>query len=467
MVPLLGILIPNTMKKLITFLACGLAFASQAQQTLLNGNFENWDSVVTTTPSFWLTSERESIGLNTAIKTTDAFSGSAIKLETKAGNGRVAFGYFVNTDGDPTQGQGGTPYSQKPSSLKGYFKGTIVNGDSAVLLLIFKKNGVIISNQQFKFGQSRVAYTAFNFSINLTQSPDTVILAGAASNVVDNQNPPIGSIAYFDELSFDGASITEQLPNSNFDSWETTTYYSLQNWTVMGVGENARSTDAYKGRAAVKLSVQMGGDKAYGSALFYGTVSQNQFNGQAYFPYTKQNDTLVFYYKYKQVGGDTAIVFASCKKDISTIGGAYVLLQATNVYTRMEVPIVSFQAPDSLMLGFGVSTGNTSAHLGSELWIDEVTLKSEPLNTTGLGQYLSNKPILQIYPNPCSNTLEVLSNGNTILSYSIFDMNGKMMQQNQLLNSSIQTGSLVAGMYVIQFYQNNMLVSSKRFVKQD
>jgi hypothetical protein len=455
------------MKKIITFLACGVAFASQAQQTLLNGNFENWDSVVASTPSFWLTSERESIGLNTAVKTTDAYSGSAIRLETKAGDGRVAFGYFVNSEGDPTQGQGGTPYTQKPTSLNGYFKGTVVSGDSAVLLLIFKKNGAIISNQQFKFGESRSAYTAFNFSINLTENPDTVILAGAASNVVDNQNPPIGSIAYFDELSFDGVSITEQLPNSNFDSWETTTYFNLQNWTVMGAGDEARTTDAYKGRAAVKLSVQMGGDKAYGSALFYGTVSQDQFNGQAYFPYTKQNDTLVFYYKYTQIGGDTAVIFASCKKDISPIGGAYVQLQPTNVYTRMEVPITSFQAPDSLMLGFGVATGNTSAHLGSVLIIDEVTLKSEPLNTTGLAHFLANKPVLQIYPNPCSTTLAVLTNGQTNLNYIIYDLNGKIMQQNQLLEADIPTSTLVAGMYVIQFYENNQLVSYKRFIKQD
>ncbi len=454
------------MKKLITFLACGVTFASQAQQTLLNGNFENWDSVVAATPSFWLTSERESIGLNTAIKTTDAFSGSAIRLETKAGDGRVAFGYFVNSDGDPTQGQGGTPYTQKPSSLKGYFKGTVVEGDSAVLLLIFKKNGAIISNQQFKFPQSRNTYTAFDFSISLTENPDTVILAGAASNVVDNQNPPIGSIAYFDELSFDGIAITEQLPNSNFDSWETTTFYSLQNWTLLG-GENARSTDAYKGRTAVKLSTQMGGEQVYGSALFYGSFSQDQFKGEAYFPYTKQNDTLVFYYKFNQVGGDTAVVFASCKKDVSTIGGAYVLLQPTTVYTRMEVPIVSFQAPDSLMLGFGVATGQVLAHLGSELWIDEVTLKSEPLNTTGLAHFLANKPVLQIYPNPCSNSLTVLTNGQTPLNYIIFDMNGKMMQHNQVIDSSIATSTLVAGLYVIHFYENNQLVSSKRFMKQD
>lgn len=454
------------MKKLMTILACGVTFASQAQQTLLNGNFEKWDSVVAATPSFWLTSERENIGLSTATKATDGYSGSAIRLETKAGDERVAFGYFVNTDGDPTQGEGGTPYTQKPTALKGYFKGTVVSGDSAVLLLIFKKNGSIISNQQFKFGESKASYTAFDFTINLTENPDTVILAGAASNVVDNQNPPIGSVAYFDELSFDGASITQQLPNSNFDSWEFLTYYDLQNWTVMG-SSNSHTTDAYKGNTAVKLSTQMGGDKAYGSALFYGSVDQNQFNGQAYFPYTKQNDTLVFYYKYTQVGGDTAVVFASCKKDISVIGGAYVLLQPTTSYTRMEVPIVTFQTPDSMMLGFGVATGQVTAHVGSELWIDEVTLKSEPLNTTGFAKFLANKPVLQIYPNPCSSMLEVFSNGQSKLNYVVIDMNGKIIQQDQLLGASIQTQDLVSGMYVIQFYENNRLVTSQRFVKQN
>ncbi len=263
---------------------------------------------------------------------------------------------------------------------------------------------------------------------------------------------------------FDGASITQQLPNSNFDSWDFLTYYDLQNWTVMG-GSDPHTTDAYRGNAAVKLSNQMGGDKAYGSALFYGSVNQNQFNGQAYFPYTKQNDTLVFYYKYTQVGGDTAVVFASCKKDISVIGGAYVLLQPTTVYTRMEVPIMSFQVPDSLMLGFGVATGQVTAHIGSELWIDEVTLKSEPLNT-GFANFLANKPILQIYPNPCADNLSVLSNSHQVLQYVIMDLNGKILQNDQLQSSSIQTQSLEAGLYVIQFYENNHLVSSKRFVKQ-
>ena len=128
-------------KQLLTAIAVmGITAAANAQ-VFPNGAMENWQTLNIDEPNSWYTSNREwrlVDGQLTATKSTDGRSGFAIKLETRVDSfGDTAFAYFSNTDGDPTAGEGGQPFSQIAQNMTGYYKSNIAPGDSAIMLVFF------------------------------------------------------------------------------------------------------------------------------------------------------------------------------------------------------------------------------------------------------------------------------------------------------------------------------------------
>src|SRR5215212_8148059 len=143
------------MKLKIFTVMCAMALGITSYgQAIVNGALESWTSTPYDEPNGWMSSNNESIrrsGIVTATKVTGQ-AGQAIKLETKVSGGDTVFAFFTNTDGqgDPTKGEGGVPYTQKPDSIKGYYKYDIKSGDSALLLVVFKKLGVITGLNMIK-----------------------------------------------------------------------------------------------------------------------------------------------------------------------------------------------------------------------------------------------------------------------------------------------------------------------------
>ena len=204
---------------LISFLLLG-GVSSTFSQALLNGGFENWSSTSFENPNLYQGSNPEAllkIGQNNCSKVTDKQNGNfAIRLETKASANDTVFGYFVN--GDPGKGKGGAPYSQKPTTLNGYYKCDIKTGDTAIFLVIFKSAGVIISQDVYNFTGAKTAYTAFTLTLSaLSVTPDTVIIGSASSNPFTKQLFP-GSFLQLDNLTFGGTGITQGVPNGDFEN---------------------------------------------------------------------------------------------------------------------------------------------------------------------------------------------------------------------------------------------------------
>ncbi len=74
---------------------------------------------------------------------------------------------------------------------------------------------------------------------------------------------------------------------------------------------------------------------------------------------------------------------------------------------------------------------------------------------------------LSIYPNPVRHTLNIENNSaNTIESYCIYDLNGRVLQdQNWDGSAQCDVSQLLAGRYIINF-NTSWGKTSKQFIKE-
>lgn len=454
------------MKRILLAATAIVALSAHTKaQTIVNGNFETWNTINREKPASWFSSIDDfTEGEELVTKTTDSRSGSAIKLQTLEVAGDIGFAFFTNTNGDPTEAEGGTPYTQQPTAITGYYKGTFNSGDSAILLVVFKKDGSPISFNTFKIGTNASAYTQFSFPLSLAMAPDSVVFAMASSDVLDNiENITPGNVITIDDISFTGAGITQQLANSNFDSWTTETSYGFVNWTSFNE-EVTRTTQKYKGEAAAYIPVVDYGDGfVFGGSLGLGEPNTN--SGRQAIPYTKTDDTLSFYYKFNSVGGDSATVLVGFSKEGNPIGGDIKYLEPTSTYQLVTIPLNAAIAPDSLILLFSVAQSQINkADVGSELFIDEVTLTSEPLNT-GLLNWTKTAADAKVYPNPMNNEVFVWVGGFKNVEYSIADITGKQLLNGNVSNNPINVSELHSGIYFITLSSNGQTLATKKVVK--
>lgn len=441
-------------------------------QSIVNGAFESWTSTPYDEPNGWFGSNNESLrsgGVITSSKVTGQ-SGQAIMLETKVVGGDTVFGFFASTQGDPTTGQGGFPYSQKPDSIKGYYKYDIKSGDSALLLVVFKKLGNVIGLNLIKITGTQSSFTAFSYPVTSLLAPDTVIIAAASSNAIDEVGVQPGSTITFDELSFVGTGTLPAIPNGNFDSWTAKSLDLLDNWD-MGWEGGSRTTDKYKGDYAVLLETLDGGDEGvFSGNLTYG--DPNDFS-QGGMPFTTATDTLVFYYKYIPSGTDTANAWVSLKKNGVNVGGNFINLFAASTYTRVEVPFNASQTPDSISINFQSSNWPYEpANAGSKLYIDEVQLKSNPINT-GIRNIIAGREVL-VFPNPSQGVtnFSFTATGAYTCTFTVTDVLGRVVSVKELNITEGQNtvtenlSQLAEGVYYYSIIAEGTAVATGNFVKK-
>jgi hypothetical protein len=179
-----------------------------SQPTLLNGDFELWESQTYDSPNEWIVHTRNGEGLN---KTNDAYSGSyAIELKTYLGNqdgspaaqqGYISTGYYPdNCDGNCQQ-MGGFPFTNQKDTLAFYYKYTPSSDDTASVSLNFKKNGVNI----WGTGTNLLAAATYQYKeipFDIGQSPDSVIIDILSSYWNHSALSYVGSTLIIDEIHF-------------------------------------------------------------------------------------------------------------------------------------------------------------------------------------------------------------------------------------------------------------------------
>ncbi len=434
-------------------------------QSIPNADFENWNSVSFEDPSDWYSSNSYTVptfGTITVSKVT-GFIGQAVRIETFIMGTDTSTGYISNTTGDPVIGEGGVPYSEQPTAITGYFRYDLPGADSAILLVIFKNSGVIISSDFFmiKGTGSEPNYVPFSFPLTLASTPDTVIIAATCSNLISNLGITDGSWIEYDELAFTGPSISQAIPGGDMENWHSTTLSSPIDWFTFGNGIS-QSSDAHSGSYALSL---MTTDQGSFPQISGATTGQNSYGGGQ--PYTNTSDTLLGFYKYLTTGSDTASISVMVSANSSWVGGGFLSLPPTSVYTPIFLPFSSFSTPDTMKIDiYSSSYPFDSARIGSELIIDNLQLQSVITGLKDLRNH--NSHLFSVYPNPVSDIARISYTGQIQdIESKVYNSLGELVIDLNSENNDIQLNmsQLPKGLYWLKMVSGTN-VSVRKIIKQ-
>ncbi len=374
-------------KQLLTILATTLTSIALSQ-SIPNGGFENWNTTTVENPQFFMCSNDENkgggYGPANAVKTTDSYSNSyAIRITSILNGTDTIGGWFA--DGNPGQNMtGGIPYSQTPTGIRLYYKSNIMLGDSALVLAIFKKAGITIGQYIYKISGSQSSYTLFSktFSPALSQAPDSIIFACAASNLMSTKGIP-GSMLQVDSISFTGVSSQPINFNGDMELWQNDTRSNVIGWST----ENAiQTTNKYSGSYALELTTNPPsfGDNQIRVGRCTNGTNVNGGPPVGGSPYSTQVDTLVFYYKYLPanypLSTDSARVSITFSNNGVSIWGTQYLLGYSGSYKKKQIPFNLGLAPDSVIISMESSNWPVvNSFVGSDLKIDQLYFKSQTI----------------------------------------------------------------------------------------
>lgn len=473
----------------ITALFCSFTLGVAGQNSLPNGNFENWTTTNVESPKYFLQNSNNETFRNdlppSCVKVTDAFHGSfAVKLTSVTNQNNEIPGYFVNgnPENDPEQWHGGIAYNQQATGLRGYYKSNVALGDTALVLVAFSKAGVNLGTYAYKIAGTQSTYTLFNFTFDppLLVAPDSVIFGATSSNVFA-ETIMNGSMLQLDSISFTGVISQPTNLNGDFENWETISYEKPAIWNVQSDQSQVsfKSTDAYKGSYSLRLQSwagenENGQPRAYNSSVSTGYYEDNcqqcvQMGG---YPFTNQNDTLVFWYKFTSVAASKGAVMFSVKKNGQPIGGNYIELNASATYQKMEIPISVGQTPDTLIVDFMSSRWDDSLALqaGSVLIVDEVQLKSSPLNTGIWG--VRKAANIHVYPNPAKDVLLIdalEANLPHNATFILMNALGQEISRSVLepSGSQISLSAFSSGVYYYTITSGDQKIQNGKLIIQD
>ena len=466
----------------------GITFM-EAQNSVPNGNFESWTSGTYYTPNGYIGSNpstffRCSSPFN-SVRTTDAYHGTyAVQVTTNVGID-TCMGYMVNAanpnGNNPCQWQGGMPFTQTPTGFRGYYKCNVATGDSAGILVAFRKNGACLGMYMHKFAGIKSTYTLFSFPFSpaLSATPDTVLMAIVSSNVFSNIQKN-GRMFQVDSLSFTGIASQPSIFNGDFENWQSLTVNKPNNWYLQSDDQGDgvyQTTDKEAGTYAVELKTYLGskGGKTGGSySIAQGAgistgYYPNNCNGNCQQkggnPFTNQIDTLAFYYKYAPSGSDTASANLNFKKNGVFVSNSGTFLLASSSYKYVEIPFSLGTAVDSVIIGFQSSgwRDTTLGFIGSDFKVDEVHFKSQAM-TTGI-QPNEASTIYHVFPNPSLDGAFTLTNikpFDLVRVYNVFgqEVSAELVKESNHANIQIHS----SGAYFIQVNSSGKVFTQKIIV---
>lgn len=450
------------MKKIILIICLFLPQVTTQGQAILNADFENWANSSYDDLIDWSTSNYDAMHSYSVqnVAQFQGISGLSAILSTQVPGLDTLLGYVTNTLGDPLAGEGGVPYSDQPTELTGYYAYNLNGSDSAIILVIFKNGGAIISTDIFMIAGSEPNLIPFSLPLSLTSAPDTVIIAVASSNAISNMGVTNGSWIQVDEFAFTGPSVTQPIPGGTFDNWAGYTIDDPFDWYTVGNGVH-QSTDAYSGLSALSLVSLSDGSSVQMSAA---TSGQSFYEGGQ--PFTNMVDSLVGYYKYLSPGADTGLGVITTTLNTTSVGGGIAYFLPTGVYTRFSIPIASSMNPDSMRIDFYSSYPFTTAVDGSTLYIDNLELQSI---ITGVDKnQQKNSNLFSTYPNPVNDKLHVTYAGNVNdLQSFLYNSIGELIYESNSSKNSfeMEMGNIPAGYYWLKLVSGTN-VSVRKIIKQ-
>ncbi len=440
-----------------------------------NFDFESWTTAVFLNPQNF---DRAS-GKITKF-TPACLNNFAVKIENDTSNGGSSGGIMIGDTYDGNAFFGGVPFNARPDTLKGCFNYYIPNNDTAVILFLLKKQGIIISKSWFKiYGNSSGNYIDLNFPIPYISSgnADTLII-GISVTDIRNHNP-LTSEAFLivDNIHFSGT--TENIPNNDFENWETNTLYTLNNWwhnntnTINPIHpENitiSPSMDAQHGSFAVLVQ-----NFILPADTIWDFISTSKNWSAPGFSVNGRHQSVTGYYKFIPENNDTMTINVGLFKNNTNIGhGAF---QSADLVTNYTPFIININSNDTVVPDSGNIIIQSCLHKprgNSKLYIDNLNFDGflsgikEPVLTA------SKNFDFNVYPNPFNEqaTVAFTIEQNEKVLVRLFDLSGK--QVALLANGNYSAGNhsinlsahgLKKGFYICVINTENAFYSKKLII---
>jgi len=464
------------MKKIFTFLgAISLASLSLAQTNVNNPSFENWENVVVKDSiEFWTTSTSDmqnsgNITINNTYQTGNAKNGNyAMHMETivfdNNGSNDTIFGYCVKEN--VNNGFEAFPYNSQVNEFKGWYKCNTVNNDSAFVLVQLFLGGTLFDAGLFPMVGNVSSWTEFSIPLNNGNvlTPDSVFVGFVSSHFQNSTVVEPGSWLEVDSVgfAFNGVGATP-LPNFSFESLiqetieQPTDWWSFDQSFYNQTGNTyvTKSTDTQDGVSSMRIETTPELVNLNIPAL----VSNGTFDfGIGWFvdgePFNAQPDTFSVKYKYTPSGIDTAYVLVeSWNANGSQVDTTDMLPNTT--WSTHNIELSFTEAPDSMRISF-----YSGDNVGSVLLIDDIQFIGGDLG-------FNDSELLEwsMYPNPATNEFTLTNVNNAQIE--IYDLNGKLVYNNQVSNYQINVSTLdwQNGIYLVKIISNNLVQTKKLVIK--
>lgn len=418
-------------------------------QELLNPGFEWWNMEhYFDEPEAYHTTNfhcYSGLGYGNVSKSTDSYSGTyAVRLETMDA-GRPMFGAIATGVIGEDLFENGIPFGSRPETMKGFAKYSVVPGDSAFIIAIFKKQGEPIAMVYHVFTGSSDIYQFFEETITWSVPdiyPDTLMVFASSSNF--NGMQVVGSVLMLDEMIFTNSD--DPFPNGDFENWEAVEAEEPEDWFTSNVFSIAtgilavtKSEESFSGNYAIRMETvenQWGDTMCVITNGYFGEEGPAGGLAIQQVPYA-----LSGYYKYFPVGEDTALAgmslyrFDPVSETTVLLYDTVYLLPPVEEFTPFNFQLLydSLAMPDTLNVAFasGNFVEDTSYFgLGSVLYLDDLHISYWP---SVINQSYSKDAEYDVFPNPFTEKVTfTLFNKEPVISIELYDLNGKRILVKQL-----------------------------------
>jgi hypothetical protein len=165
----------------------------------------------------------------------------------------------------------------------------------------------------------------------------------------------------------------DEIPNWDFEIWDTSITEKLSRWQQVGPAEKVASFD---GGHAVKLATYVYGGRKQPGAVFYGQPTEALGGGGI--PFTGRPDSVVAYLNYDIAPADTGMVLVILKRQGQSISeNIFSIIGSTgNNFVRFSRPLdyQSLLSPDTMVVGFINSFNQDGNHnVNSVMSVDKVS----------------------------------------------------------------------------------------------
>lgn len=267
----------------------------------------------------------------------------------------------------------------------------------------------------------------------------------------------------------------QNLPNPNFETWTNMgTYEDPDNWITLSNFSSlapewpicvAKSTDSHSGTYACELETKLNlVDTTVLAGFVIAGTGDFLFSGVNYVANTVRPNSMLAYYKFAPINGDTAGISINLTKWDSntnsqiTVGvGEVSIIGSTSTYTLIEVPVtyLTSDTPDTMMIVAASSIGS-NPQVGTKLVLDDISFSMSGAGVMDLNLYSSS-----IYPNPANDELEFKIDNAKPTEVVLIDMAGKEIVTYALNFPmyKINVSNLRQGSYIYQLKENGKIVS--------